>query len=130
MNCSFTGRGGAYATRACVRRAGSAAQQAERRIIVGARGHKPCAPQVGYGSFHFHRQTGGLVAIHSLKNPAAPENVFFTTSGAVGGCRGAWRRLLMLTKWRWLQDCLRPQRTTAGSRQDQVPPLLGCRAQA
>ncbi len=37
--------------------------------------------QVGYGSFHFHRQTGGLVAIHSLKNPAAPECLFVTASG-------------------------------------------------
>ncbi|GBF93018.1 dynein intermediate chain [Raphidocelis subcapitata] len=38
---------------------------------------------VGYGSFHFHRQTGGLVAIHSLKNPAAAENVFVTASGVM-----------------------------------------------
>ena len=45
--------------------------------------HTPPRIQVAYGSFHFHRQTGGLVALHSLKNPRAPERVFALPSGAM-----------------------------------------------
>jgi hypothetical protein len=83
--------------------------------------HNPCgatdAPQVGYGSFHFHRQTGGLVAIHSFKNPSTPELAFSTPSGAPASCRRPRRTPQLPLSWvepTFAREAIGPARASKG----------------
>eukprot|EP01045_Picozoa_sp_COSAG04_P053424 COSAG04_NODE_23318_length_340_cov_1.066390_1_plen_109_part_10 len=38
---------------------------------------------VGLGSFDFRRQSSGIVAVYSLKNPSCPDYVYQTESGVM-----------------------------------------------